>query len=185
MLIQGDKRDSTMVTSNSPSQEWAEASGSEGLTGPLLDLLTRQVRILEMNGDSDRLKQSRRKRAASVAPATYFKRTSGEKGRICYAPAALLPREFLPDPCSTCRHLLHGSGQLVLCPWQRPTHLRKTHYVPRFLIVSRQQSRDRHSLPSRKCTPAKRFTHSSACGSLPPPSSISAAQLQVEQSQLI
>ena len=54
---------STMVTSNLPFQEWTEVLGSERLTGALLDRLTHHVHILEMNGDSFRLKQSRRKRA--------------------------------------------------------------------------------------------------------------------------
>ena len=36
--------------------------GSERLTGALLDRITHHVHILEMNGDSYQLKQSRRKR---------------------------------------------------------------------------------------------------------------------------
>jgi DNA replication protein DnaC len=47
-----------MVTSNLPFQEWTEILGSERLTGALLDRLTHHVHILEMNGDSFRLKQS-------------------------------------------------------------------------------------------------------------------------------
>jgi hypothetical protein len=38
--------------------------GSERLTGALLDRLTHHVHILEMNGDSYRLKQSRHKRTS-------------------------------------------------------------------------------------------------------------------------
>jgi DNA replication protein DnaC len=56
------ERASTLVTSNLPFQEWTEILGSERLTGALLDRLTHHVHILEMNGDSFRLKQSRRKR---------------------------------------------------------------------------------------------------------------------------
>ena len=56
------ERASTLVTSNLPFQEWTEVFGSERLTGALLDRLTHHVHILEMNGDSYRLKQSRRKR---------------------------------------------------------------------------------------------------------------------------
>jgi DNA replication protein DnaC len=56
------ERSSTLVTSNLPFQEWTEILGSERLTGALLDRLTHHVHILEMNGDSFRLKQSRRKR---------------------------------------------------------------------------------------------------------------------------
>ena len=42
--------------------------GSERLTGALLDRLTHQVHILEMNGDSYRLKGSRQDATASSAP---------------------------------------------------------------------------------------------------------------------
>ena len=56
------ERASTLVTSNLPFDEWTEIFGSQRLTGALLDRLTHHVHILEMNGDSFRLKQSRRKR---------------------------------------------------------------------------------------------------------------------------
>jgi DNA replication protein DnaC len=61
------ERGSTMVTSNLPFQEWTEILGSERLTGALLDRLTHHVHILEMNGDSFRLKQSRKKRPSTTA----------------------------------------------------------------------------------------------------------------------
>jgi hypothetical protein len=54
------ERGSTLVTSNLPFDEWTEVFGSERLTGALLDRLTHHVHILEMNGDSYRLNQSRR-----------------------------------------------------------------------------------------------------------------------------
>jgi DNA replication protein DnaC len=57
------ERSSTLVTSNLPFAEWTEVLDSERLTGALLDRLTHHVHILEMNGDSFRLKQSRRKRS--------------------------------------------------------------------------------------------------------------------------
>lgn len=59
------ERTSTLVTSNLPFQEWTEVLGSERLTGALLDRLTHHVHILEMNGESYRLKQSKRKRGGS------------------------------------------------------------------------------------------------------------------------
>jgi len=65
MLSQRYERGSTMVTSNLPFAEWTEILGSERLTGALLDRLTHHVHILEMNGDSFRLKQSRRQRTTS------------------------------------------------------------------------------------------------------------------------
>jgi len=53
------ERGSILVTSNLPFDEWTEVFGSERLTGALLDRLTHQVHLLEMNGESFRLKQSR------------------------------------------------------------------------------------------------------------------------------
>ena len=61
------ERGSTLVTSNLPFQEWTEILGSERLTGALLDRLTHHVHLLEMNGDSYRLKQSRKKRTNPAA----------------------------------------------------------------------------------------------------------------------
>jgi len=53
------ERGSVLATSNLPFDEWTEIFGSERLTGALLDRLTHHINILEMNGDSFRLKQSR------------------------------------------------------------------------------------------------------------------------------
>jgi len=61
------ERGSTIVTSNLPFDEWTGVFASERLTGALLDRLTHHVHILEMNGDSYRLKQS--KKRARHAPA--------------------------------------------------------------------------------------------------------------------
>jgi len=55
------ERGSTMVTSNLPFDEWTSVFGSERLTGALLDCLTHHVHILEMNGDSYRLAESKRR----------------------------------------------------------------------------------------------------------------------------
>ena len=54
------ERGSVLVTSNLPFVEWTEVFGSERLTGALLDRLTHHVDILEMNGDSYRLKHSKK-----------------------------------------------------------------------------------------------------------------------------
>jgi DNA replication protein DnaC len=61
------ERGSTIVTSNLPFDEWTSVFASERLTGALLDRLTHHVHILEMNGDSYRLKQSKRRRSRSPA----------------------------------------------------------------------------------------------------------------------
>ena len=56
------ERGATLLTSNLPFDEWTEVFGSERLTGALLDRLTHHVHILEMNGDSYRLNQSKKQR---------------------------------------------------------------------------------------------------------------------------
>lgn len=53
------ERGSTLVTSNLPFDQWTEVLQSERLTGALLDRLTHHVHILEMNGESYRLKESK------------------------------------------------------------------------------------------------------------------------------
>ena len=53
------ERGSVMVPTNLPFNELTEGFGSERLTGALLDRLTHHVHILEMNGESYRLKCSR------------------------------------------------------------------------------------------------------------------------------
>ena len=60
------ERDATLVTTNLPFDEWTEVFGSERLTGALLDRLTHHVHILEMNGDSYRLNQSRRRQTPTA-----------------------------------------------------------------------------------------------------------------------
>jgi len=69
------ERGSILVTSNLPFEEWTEVFGSERLTGALLDRLTHHVNILEMNGESYRLNQSkrrqqRRNKASATSPQT-------------------------------------------------------------------------------------------------------------------
>ena len=56
------ERGSTVVTSNLPFEDWTSVLGSERLTGALFDRLTHHVSILSLNGDSYRLKSSRRRR---------------------------------------------------------------------------------------------------------------------------
>ena len=63
MISQRYERGATLISSNLPFEEWTETFGSERLTGALLDRLTHHVSILEMNGDSYRLAQSRAQKA--------------------------------------------------------------------------------------------------------------------------
>ncbi|MDE9452053.1 IS21-like element helper ATPase IstB, partial [Aliiroseovarius sp. Z3] len=65
LISQRYERGSTLITSNLPFEEWTETFGTERLTGALLDRLTHHVNILEMNGESYRLNQSRARLAAA------------------------------------------------------------------------------------------------------------------------
>ncbi len=79
LISQRDVCGATLITSNLPFDEWPFACsiepmavtgspfGSERLTGALLDRLTHHVSILEMNGDSYRLGQSRARKAEAHA----------------------------------------------------------------------------------------------------------------------
>ena len=53
------ERLSLIVTTNLPFESWTEVFGSERLTGALLDRLTHRVHILEANGPSYRLRESK------------------------------------------------------------------------------------------------------------------------------
>ena len=59
------ERGSILVTTDLPFDEWTQVFGSERLTGSLLDRLTHHVHIIEMNGDSYRLKSSQQ---SAVSP---------------------------------------------------------------------------------------------------------------------
>ena len=63
LISQRYERGATLITSNLPFDEWTETLGSERLTGALLDRITHHVNILEMNGDSYRIAQSRARKA--------------------------------------------------------------------------------------------------------------------------
>jgi len=62
LISQRYERGSIIITSNLPFDEWTQTFGTERLTGALLDRLTHHVHILEMNGDSYRLKHSKNRR---------------------------------------------------------------------------------------------------------------------------
>jgi DNA replication protein DnaC len=66
-ISQRYERGSIIITSNLPFDEWTDTFGTERLTGALLDRITHHVHILEMNGESFRLKQSRQRRNKSAA----------------------------------------------------------------------------------------------------------------------
>ncbi len=66
IISQRHERGSIVITSNLPFDEWTEVFGSERLTGAILDRLTHHVHILEMNGESYRLRQSRKAKTCSL-----------------------------------------------------------------------------------------------------------------------
>ena len=81
------------MTTNLPFDEWTEVFGSERLTGALLDRLTHHVHILEMNGESYRLKHSRE---SAGVPDPRKNRT---KNRPDLQHRLFLPRNLATLPC--------------------------------------------------------------------------------------
>lgn len=59
------ERQSLIVTTNLPFENWTEVLGSERLTGATLDRLTHRCHILETRGESYRLKDAKRRRKPS------------------------------------------------------------------------------------------------------------------------
>jgi len=59
------ERLSLILTTNLPFEQWTEVMGSERLTGAMLDRLTHRVHILEANGESYRLRDSRKRHRKS------------------------------------------------------------------------------------------------------------------------
>jgi len=55
------ERQSLILTSNLPFEQWTEVLGNERLTGALLDRLTHRVHILEANGQSYRLNDAKKR----------------------------------------------------------------------------------------------------------------------------
>lgn len=68
VFSQRHERASTIVTSNLPFDEWTSIFVNQRLTGALLDRLTHHVHILEMNGESYRLRQSKARRQGTPTP---------------------------------------------------------------------------------------------------------------------
>ena len=55
------ERQSLILTTNLPFEQWPEVCGSERLTGAMLDRLTHRVHIVEANGESYRLRDSQQR----------------------------------------------------------------------------------------------------------------------------
>ena len=60
VVSQRYERGSTIITSDLPLDEWIKVFGTARLTSAMLDRLTHHVHILEMNGESFRLRESKR-----------------------------------------------------------------------------------------------------------------------------
>ena len=58
------ERNSVLVTTNLPFENWTEVLGNERLTGAALDRLTHRCHILETKGESYRLKEAKRRRGS-------------------------------------------------------------------------------------------------------------------------
>ena len=79
IFSQRHERGSTIVTSNLPFEEWTSVFGSQRLTGALLDRLTHHVHILELNGESYRLKQSKARRRRDPRPSDETAKATTQK----------------------------------------------------------------------------------------------------------
>ncbi len=55
------ERQSLILTTNLPFEQWTEILGNERLIGALLDRITHRVHIIEANGESYRLKDTKKK----------------------------------------------------------------------------------------------------------------------------
>jgi DNA replication protein DnaC len=64
------ERQSLIVTTNLPFEQWTEVLGSERLTGAVLDRLTHRCHILESTGESYRLQDARRRRKGGRSKST-------------------------------------------------------------------------------------------------------------------
>jgi DNA replication protein DnaC len=60
------ERNSLIVTTNLPFENWTEILGSERLTGAALDRLTHRCHILETKGESYRLQDAKRRRRSNA-----------------------------------------------------------------------------------------------------------------------
>jgi len=66
VIVNAYERQSLIVTTNLPFEDWAEILGSERLNGAVLDHITHRCHIVETKGESYRLKDAR-KRSRSKA----------------------------------------------------------------------------------------------------------------------
>lgn len=61
LISRAYERQSILLTTNLPFENWTEVFGNERLTGALLDRLTHRVHIIEANGQSYRLNTAKKR----------------------------------------------------------------------------------------------------------------------------
>jgi hypothetical protein len=73
------ERTSVIGTTNLPFEQWTEVLGSEQLVGATLDRLTHRCHILEATGESDRLREAKRRHGTVDGPRAAKERSSDEE----------------------------------------------------------------------------------------------------------
>ena len=126
VFSQRHERGSTTVTSNLPFDEWTSVFGNQRLTGALLDRLTHHVHILEMNGESYRLKQSKARRRKEPGHTTKLSSTHRLAKSRPRRPTKIFAADMRkarsgPFACRQSR----PTGLLLLCPGGRKSLCRR------------------------------------------------------------
>ena len=144
MFSQRNERGAILDTSNLPFDEWTEVFGSERLTGALLDRLTHHVRILEMNGESYRLNQSRQRRDPSrrvnrppCPRLTPWAHRALPRARPPRQPVEGTPRRALGPP-------MDCGGQARSRRWPLFTPPRWPHFTPLLTLSDLRRWADKH-----------------------------------------
>jgi len=89
VVSQRYERGSTIITSDLPLDEWINVFGTEQLTNALLDRLTHHVHILDMQGESYRLREGKGRQSNGAG--------AREAGRIISPLPGRSPRRALPN----------------------------------------------------------------------------------------
>ena len=66
------ERQSLILTTNLPFEQWTEILGNERLIGALLDRITHRVHIIEANGESYRVKDAKKRTKRCIGRADDF-----------------------------------------------------------------------------------------------------------------
>ena len=86
------ERNSRLVTTNLPFENWTEVLGTERLTGAALDRLTHRCHILETKGESHRLKEAKVRPRRSLGTANNHPREIIVKRTLSQPSAAIFGR---------------------------------------------------------------------------------------------